>query len=176
MPDEKGIEVTPDAQNAYESLFGDETPKPDVAVAEQEEAKDSTGQERQESDEAEDQTGAADSGPAEDPASEGEGGPEEDLKVVVSIRGGSATIGVQRPSADPHIELVDDPDLSGLGREVTAVIERARAKWEEAPRYPAYTRPTRSTGRRSRREQGSAQASTAEGEAAQDQPQTLRLF
>ena len=98
---------------------------------------------------------------------------EEDLKVVVSIRGGSATIGVQRPSADPHIELVDDPDLSGLGQELSAVIERARAEWEEAPRHPAYTRPTRSTGRRTRREQGSAQDSTADAEAARQQP---RLF
>ena len=30
--------------------------------------------------------------------------PAEDLKVVVSIKGGRATIGVQRPSSDPHIE------------------------------------------------------------------------
>ncbi len=131
---------------------------------------------RQGSDDPEDQTGGAESGPLEDPASEGEGGPAEDLKVVVSIREGSATIGVQRPSSDPHIESFDDPDLSGLAREVSAVIERARAKWEDSPRYPAYTRPNRSTGRRSRREQGPAQDTTAEEGAAQDQPQTLRLF
>ena len=200
MPDEKGIEVTPDAQNAYESLFGDTTADPAVAVGEEQEAKDSTGQEAQgshaaenqdsedESGPADDQTGGAESGPAEneaggdesgspeDPASEGESNPAEDLKVVVSIRGCSATIGVQRPSSDPHIESFDDPDLSGLAREVTAVIERARARWEDAPRYFAYTRPTRSTGRGTRREQGPAQDTTAEEGAAQDQPQTLRLF
>ena len=248
MPDENGTEATQDAQNAYENLFGDTAADPAVAVAEEQEAKDSTGQEAQgshaaenqdsgdESGPADDQTGGAERGPAEneadgdesgspedpasegeggpaeneadgdesgspeDPASEGEGGPAEneagrnesdpaedqagggesgqpeDLKVVVLIREGNATIGVQRPSSDPHIESFDDPDLSGLAREVSAVIERARAKWEDSPRYPAYTRPNRSTGRRSRREQGPAQDTTAEEGAAQDQPQTLRLF
>ena len=55
-------------------------------------------------------------------------GQPEDLKVVVSIKGGRATIGVQRPSSDPHIESFDDPDLSGLTQEVPAVTERARAR------------------------------------------------
>ncbi len=33
------------------------------------------------------------------------------LKVVVSIEGGRAAIGVQQPSSDPHIETFDDHDL-----------------------------------------------------------------
>ena len=173
MPNENGTEADrEDAENAYESLFGDKAPNPDVAVAEQEEAKDSTGQEVQGSDAAENQDSGDESGPADDQAGEGETGETEDLKVVVSIREGSATIGIQRPSSDPHIESFDDPDLSELAKEVTAVIERARAGWEEAPRYPAYARPTRSTSDR-RREQGSAQDSTADAEAARQQP---RLF
>ena len=200
MPDENGTEATQDAQNAYESLFGDETPKPAAAVVEEEGTTDSTGQEAQGSDAAEkqdsgDESGPAEneasrdeSGPAEDPTCEGKGvpadsptsesesSPAEDLKVVVSIRGGSATIGVQRPSADPHIELVDDPDLSGLVREVPAVVERARAKWDDEPKYPAHTRPAASTGRRDRRGQGTAQAATTEGGADQQQPEALRLF
>ena len=89
------------------------------------------------------------------------------------IREGSATIGIQRPSSDPHIESFDETELSGLAREVTAVIERARVRWEDAPRYSAYTRPPRSTSDRRRREQGSAQDSTADAEAARQQP---RLF
>ena len=56
----------------------------------------------------------------------------------MSIKGGRATIGVQRPSSDPHIETFDDRDLSGLTQEVSAVIERARAKWEDEPKYPAH--------------------------------------
>ena len=198
MPKENETGVSrEDAQNAYENLFGDTAADPAAAVGEEEEAKDSTGQEAQGSDDAEnqdsgDESGPADdqaaedgsrsveneaggdeSGPAEDPASEGEGGPPEELKVVVSIRGGRATIGIQRPSSDPHIESFDDPELPALAGEVSAVIERARARWEEAPRHPAYTRPTRSTSDRRRREQGSAQDSAADAEAARQQP---RLF
>ena len=176
MPDENGTEATQDAQNAYESLFGDKAPKPAATAVEQEEAN-KTDQGRQGSDSAQNKAGGDESGTADDQVGEDETRATEDLKVVVSIREGKATIGVQRPSSDPHIELVDDPDLSGLVREVPAVIERARARWEDAPRYPAHERPSKATRRRTSRGQGSAQeASTAEGGAAQDQPQTLRLF
>ena len=103
----------------------------------------------------------------------------EELKVVVSIRGNRATIGVQRPSADPHIEVFDDPDLFGLADEFPAVVARARAIWEEEPRHPAYVKPAPPPRQRNRRQQGAAQAATAEGEAEaeqQPQPETLRLF
>ena len=100
----------------------------------------------------------------------------ENLKVVVSIKGDRATIGVQRTSSDPHIESFDDPDLSGLTQEALAVVERARAKWEDEPKYPAHVRPAPPTRRRSRRGQGAAQAGAAEGGVDQQQPETLRLF
>ena len=103
-------------------------------------------------------------------------GQPEDLKVVVSLKGGRATIGVQQPSSDPHIESFDDADLSGLTQEVTAVIERARAKWEDEPKHPTHARPAPPARRQTRREQGTAQARTAEGGADQQQPETLRLF
>ena len=94
-----------------------------------------------------------------------------------SVKDGRATIGVQQPSSDPHIESFDDPDLSELSQEVSAVIERARVKWEETPKYPAHERPAPPAKRRTRREQRSAQASTAvEGESDQQQPEALRLF
>ena len=83
---------------------------------------------------------------------------------------------MQRPSSDPHIEPADAPDLSRLTQEVLAVVERARAKWEDEPKYPTHERPAPPARRRTRREQGPAQESTAEGEAAQQQPETLRLF
>ena len=159
MPNENGTEATrEDAQNDYESLFGDAADAA-VPVTEEQEADHVNGQERQDSVEAEEQSGK----------------PEE-LKVVVSLKEGRTTIGVQRPSSDPHIESFDDPDLSELVREVPAVAERARAKWEDAPKYPAHTRPAPSTGRRPRRAQGSAQDSAVEGGDAQEQSPTIRLF
>jgi len=103
----------------------------------------------------------------------------EELKVVLSIRGNRATIGVQRPSADPHIESFDDTDLFGLADEFPGVVARAKARWEEEPRYPAYVKPTPPPRQRNRRQQAAAQAaSTEEGteEEQQPQPETLRLF
>ena len=157
MPDETGTEATrSDAPSADESLFGDAA---DDAAAEEQDANEETAQDPQGADAAGEQ--------ADTP---------EDLKVVVSIKGGRATIGVQRTSSDPHIETFADPDLPGLAQEALAVVERARTKWEEAPKYPAHARPAPPARRRPRREQGSAQGSAAEGEADQQQPETLRLF
>ena len=75
----------------------------------------------------------------------------------------------------PHIETfgtwrdrVDDG--------VPAVIERARARWEETPKHPAYERPAPPARRRGRRQQGTAQDATAETQEAETQQQTLRLF
>ena len=151
------------ALNADESLFGDTVAEAAAAPAEEQDANKQTDQDQQGSDVAEDQ------------AVRDETAPPEDLKVVVSIKDGRATIGVQRPSSDPHIESFDEPDLSRLAGSVAAVLERARAKWEDEPKYPAHERPAASTRRRPRREQGAAQDSTAEEEAAQGQPQS-RLF
>ena len=97
----------------------------------------------------------------------------EELKVVLSIKGGRATIGVQGPSSDPHIESFDGLDLSALVKEVAAVTERARAKWQEEPRHPAHERPAPPARRRNRREQAPAEASDAE-EGTEDQQQHPR--
>ena len=112
----------------------------------------------------------------EDQTGADETGPPDDLKVVVSIREGRASIGVQQLSSDPYIESFDDREVSELAQEVPAVLERARARWENEPKYPTHERPTPSNRRWPRRVQGTAQNSTDEGEAAQEQPETLRLF
>ena len=166
MTNEKETVVSlEDAQNAAESLFGDAAAVPTAEVAKEEEAKGETAPDAQGSRVAE-----------EGQAGEAETDVTEDLKVVVSVRDGRATIGVQQPSSDPHIECFDDLGLSGLAQGISDVLERAKARWEEAPKHPAYSRPAPSNRRRHRREQGSAQASTAEGESAQPQPEALRLF
>ncbi|MDE2843821.1 MAG: hypothetical protein OXN21_10625, partial [Chloroflexota bacterium] len=88
---------------------------------------------------------------------------------------------VQRPSADPHIESFDDPDLFGLADEFPAVVARAKARWEEEPLHQAYVKPAPAPRQRNRRQQGAAQAATAQSDAEveteqQPQPETLRLF
>ena len=166
MPDDNGMETTrSDAPSADDSLFGDAADDTEAAVADEQDANEEVAEDPQGSDAAGEQ------------AAGDETGSSEDLKVVVSIKGGRATIGVQKPSSDPHIESFDDPDLPGLTQEVSAVIERARARWEGEPKHPAHERPAPPARRRNRREQGTAQAGTAEGEAEQQQqPETLRLF
>jgi hypothetical protein len=182
MTDESGTEIhSSDVVNAEEFLFGhatDDTPADvggelpagdaaDDAPVDVDEEQDADGETAEEPD-------VADGGGAQ-PA-QGETEPTEELKVVVSIRGDRATIGVQQPSADPHIESFDDSDLPGLTQEVPAVIDRARAKWEETPKHPAHERPAPTPRGRNRRGQAAAQAETAEGGAEQQQPETLRLF
>ena len=157
MPDEIGTEATrPDAPSADESPFGVAEDKTAAVVEE-----DSKGKAEQDS-QAADDTGK-------------ETAPAEDLKVVLSIKGGRATIGVQRPSSDPHVESFDDADLSRLAQEVPAVTERARARWEDEPKHPAYERPAPPPRSWNRRQQGAAQDATAE-ETERSQPETPRLF
>ena len=125
MSNDTGTEtIRSDAPGADESLFGDAVDDTEAAVADEQDANEETEQDPQGSDDAGEQDGQP-----------------EDLKVVVSIKGERATIGVQRPASDPHIETFDDGDLAGLTQEVSAVIERARAKWEDEPKHPAHVRP-----------------------------------
>ena len=112
MPNENDTEATrEDALNAYESLFGDSEPSAGDAVAEEQEAKTETGEEQQLGSEvAEEQAGAGHGGADEsdqdpresdipekqgdeDQAGEKEADSSEDLKVVLSIKDGRATIG-----------------------------------------------------------------------------------
>ena len=165
MPDDNGTEATrSDGPSVDESLFGEAADDTAAAVVEEEDPKGETAQ------------GGQGSGDAGEQAVGDESEASEDLKVVVSIKNGRATIGVQQPASDPHIESFDDADLAGLTQEVPAVIERARAKWEDGPKHPAHERPAPPGRRQNRRGQGSAQAGTAEGEAEQQQAETLRLF
>ena len=166
MSKENEAEVSlEEARNTAENLFGDTVAAPNTELGIELEVTTEPDQNQQGSDLAE-----------EKQAIVAETTPLEDLKVVVSIRESRASIGVQRPSSDPYIESFVDREVSELAQEVPAVIERARTRWEDAPKHPAYARPTASTGRRPRREQGPAQNPNAEGEAAEEQAETLRLF
>ena len=195
MPNEKDTGASHrDALNAYESLFGDAEPSADDAAAKEQDAKTETGEDQQLGSEvAKDQAetgqegeGESDQDPQEpdipekqadeNQAGEKEAGSSEDLKVVLSIKDDRATVGVQQPSSDPHIESFDDAELIGLVQELPAIVERARTKWENEPKYPTHERPAPPAKRRTRREQRSAQDSRGEGEAEQPQPEAPRLF
>ena len=167
MTDETVAETTtrPNAPTDEESTFGDAADDAPATDAGEQNPNVEAQQDEQGSEDAEDK-----------PAAEVETGATEEMKVVVTIKRSRATIGVQQPSSDPHIETFDDHDLPTLAQEVAAVTERAMARWEETPKHPAYARPTPPARSRNRRRQGAAQASTVEGAAEPEQAQTPRLF
>ena len=177
---ETGGEVAPaDVVNVEEFLFG--------AVAADAPADDNPDEVDEEpptgdaTDDAEDPDTAEEPDPADADAgfepAPAETETSEELKVVLSIRGGRAVIGVQRPSADPHIEAFDDADLFGLADQFPAVVARARARWEEEPMHPAYERPAPPPKQRNRRQTAANPPADAEaGEPEQPQAETLRLF
>ena len=100
----------------------------------------------------------------------------EELKLVVSIRAGRSTIGVQRPASDPHLESDNALDLSTLLGRIPGVIERAQARWRDAPQHPGYVRPAPPAGRSGRRGRASSPGSVDEPETVAAQQQTLQLF
>ena len=176
MPDEIGTEATrSDAPSADESPIGDAADDKTAAAVDEQDSDAENAPEQQAADDTGEKVEDEEAPQGSDDAEEGAAS-TDDLKVVVSIKGGRATIGVQKTSADPHIETFDDADLSGLAQEVPAVTDRARARWEETPKHPAYTRPAPPARRGNRRRQGAAQASTSEGAAEPKQAQTPRLF
>ena len=99
----------------------------------------------------------------------------EELKLVVSIRAGRSTIGVQRPASDPHLESDDALDLSTLLERIPGVLERAQARWRDAPMHPGYARPAPPARRSGRRGQPASPGDPEDAEAAAQQ-QTLQLF
>ena len=160
MPDEIGTGTArSDAPSANDRPFADVAEDTAAAVTGEEDSNGEAAQEPQGPEDGEEQAAS----------------PEE-LKVVVSIKGGRATIGVQQPKSDPHIESFDGHDLWGLAQEVPAVTERARARWDDEPRYPAHVKPAPPARRQSRRGQGAAQISTANEGEAQRQPEMPRLL
>ena len=100
----------------------------------------------------------------------------DELKLVVSIRAGRSTIGVQRPASDPHLESDDALDLTALLERIPGVLERAQARWRDAPRHPGYARPAPPARRGGRRGQPASPGSVDDPETAAAQQQTLQLF
>ncbi len=97
----------------------------------------------------------------------------DELKLVVSIRAGRSTIGVQRPASDPHLESDGALDLATLLERIPGVLERAQARWRDAPQYPGYVRPAPPARRGG---QPASQGAAQESETAAAQQQTLQLF
>ena len=163
-----------DAETATEGLFGEEGPSvAAVGTADKQATKENAEGEQEAQD-----ANAAEASPSDGGA---EGPSAEELKVVVSIRGERAIVGVQRAGADPHIETFEDQDLTVLVQEVPGVVERARVRWEESLKHPAHNRPapaktTAPAKRRQRSAPAKTESQAPQGASEQQQPEALRLF
>ena len=144
MTDESGTEgQSPDVVNVEEFLFGGVTGEAAddalTAVAGEVLAGDATddagnvetvGEPDGDTQATEEPDAADDAGEQPTPA---ETEASEELKVILTIKGNRSTIGVQQPSADPHIESFDGLDLFGLADEFPAVVARAKVRWRRNP-------------------------------------------
>ena len=102
--------------------------------------------------------------------------PAKDLKVVVSLKGGITTVGIQRPGTDPYIESFERRDLADVLDEIVPVVDRAATKWADAPKNPAYSRPSTSGGGRQTRRQTQQPASGGDSDAEAPTLQQTTLF
>ena len=59
----------------------------------------------------------------------------DELKIVVTIRGNRAFVGIQAPECDPVLYLVEG-DLPAIMGGIPGLVEQAREKWASNPRYP----------------------------------------
>ena len=86
------------------------------------------------------------------------------VKVVVNILEEGVLIGITRGAVDPHVEnLAISPSdgLPAIMAAVPEVLERAIARWEGQPRFPAYKAPAAATpARRTGRATAAGQPAT----------------
>ena len=94
----------------------------------------------------------------------------------MSLKGGITTVGIQRPGTDPYIESFERRDLADVLDEIVPVVDRAATKWADAPKNPAYSRPSTSGGGRQTRRQTQQPASGGDSDAEAPTLQQTTLF
>lgn len=64
-----------------------------------------------------------------------------ELKLVLHLKGDRALVGVQQQGTDPIVEPVPAATLEELLGAVPGLVARARERWAQSPRNPAYQGP-----------------------------------
>lgn len=64
----------------------------------------------------------------------------EEIKVVITLKGDRGAIGVMAPDCDPVLVTLEGGLESALER-VPGLVEEARQRWAESPRYPKCESP-----------------------------------
>ena len=86
---------------------------------------------------------------APSPANETPNQETQQTKVIISMKGSMATVGVKRADTDPFIEAFYDVDcLETALQHANGTVQRADRHWEANPRNPKYTKPRKRTNNR----------------------------
>ena len=64
----------------------------------------------------------------------------EEVKIVITLKGHAASIGVQKPDCDPFFSRVEG-DLPAVLKSVPGLVEEAQRIWDSNPRYPKCETP-----------------------------------
>ncbi len=59
----------------------------------------------------------------------------DEVKIVITLKGQMASIGVQKPDCDPVFSKVEG-DLAAVLKSVPRLVEEAQKSWESNSRYP----------------------------------------
>ena len=86
--------------------------------------------------------------------------PQPGMKIVISMRGQHATLGIRKPGTDPHLETIQG-DLPDILRQIPDIVERVSRRWTISPRHPEYRKP---------------RETSQSGNATPQGPETARLF
>ena len=67
--------------------------------------------------------------------------PPEYLRVIITLRDGRGSIGLQRFGCDPFLTTTPDADLANALARVPELLAAADGVWQERRQNPKYTRP-----------------------------------
>ena len=64
----------------------------------------------------------------------------EEVKIVITLKGHTASIGVQKPDCDPAFSTVEG-DLPAVLETIPGLVEEAQRNWQSSPRNPKCETP-----------------------------------
>ncbi len=59
----------------------------------------------------------------------------EEMKIVINLKGESATVGISKPDCDPFFSKVDG-ELPAVLKTLPKLVKQALTRWETNPKHP----------------------------------------
>ena len=94
---------------------------------------------------------------------------KDELKVVISLKGDKASVGVQAPECDPAFFNLEG-DLKTALKAVPKFVEEAKTRWETSKQYPKCETPLPSQAKPAAAPSRVSAGSRSQKEAPKPQP------